>query len=198
MLWKYIYVHNIVMPSNHLQYSFLLLQTAFLLPVNSALSDNEKQSQMGAALFLFAPGDTWVFNIPSVTMTDTDEDGWDGDSSDDEHNEECHDEVVVVEALGSSGSAKPILRFPERNTDDTAGTRADSTKSVSDKNKVKSDDMTKVRQRKELLSKEVPRIEQALFWTDGCGTKSNLGYGTRFQQSSLSETSVRPSTSGYR
>ena len=153
---------------------------------------------MGAALFLFAPGDTWGFNIPSVTMTDTDEDGWDGDSSDDEHNEECHDEVVVVEALGSSGSAKPILRFPERNTDDTAGTRADSTKSVSDKNKVKSDDMTKVRQRKELLSKEVPRIEQDLFWTDGCGTKSNLGYGTRFQQSSLSETSVRPSTSGYR
>ena len=57
--------------------------------------------------------------------------------------------------MGSRASAKPILRFPERNDEDTFWTRGDETKPVSAKNKFKSEDMTRVRQRKELLWTEV-------------------------------------------
>jgi hypothetical protein len=53
--------------------------------------------------------------INSVTMTDTEEEGWDRDSGDEEQSEQCDDEVVEVEGSGSSGSTKSILCFPERN-----------------------------------------------------------------------------------
>ncbi len=48
-------------------------------------------------------------------MTDTEEEGWDRDSGDEEQSEQCDDEVVEVEGSGSSGSTKSILCFPERN-----------------------------------------------------------------------------------
>ncbi len=60
-----------------------------------------------------------------------------------------------VEASGSRASDKPILCFPESNDEDTFWTRADETKTTSVKNKFKSEDMVRVRRRKEFL------------WTEG-------------------------------
>ncbi len=97
----------------------------------------------------------WSCEISILTRT------WVGISS------RSDDEVVEVEVVKklseeseSTGSAIPILCFPERNVEDTDWTRTDGTKHVSDKNKVKTDDRTRVRQHKEFLSKEVVRIEQ--------------------------------------
>ena len=68
-------------------------------------------------------------------------------------------EVEVVKKLSeeseSTGSAIPILCFPERNDEDTFWTHVDETKPPSTTNKFKSEDMTRVRQRKELLWTEV-------------------------------------------
>ncbi len=57
----------------------------------------------------------------------------------------------------SRASDKPILRFPERNDEDTFWTRADETKPASVKNKFKSEDMTRVRKHKEILWTEVAK-----------------------------------------
>ena len=46
-----------------------------------------------------------------MTDSETEEEGWDGGSGDEGQSEECHDEVVVVEASGSRVSVKPILCF---------------------------------------------------------------------------------------
>ena len=63
--------------------------------------------------------------------------------------------MVVVEASTFLASAKPILRLSERNEEDTVWTRVDDTKPPNGKNKVKSEDMARVRKRKEMLLKEV-------------------------------------------
>ncbi len=55
---------------------------------------------------------------------------------------------------------KPILRFPERNEEDTAWTRADGTKPASAKNKLKCEDMRTVRERKALMWTEVAKNDQ--------------------------------------
>ncbi len=52
---------------------------------------------------------------------------------------------------------KPILCFPEKNDEDTFWTHTDETNPASVKNKFKSEDMTRVRQRKELLWTEVAK-----------------------------------------
>jgi hypothetical protein len=56
------------------------------------------------------------------------EDGWEEESRDEQQNSEVDNDVEEVEASGSRASAKPILRLPERNDEDTAWTRADGTK----------------------------------------------------------------------
>lgn len=55
---------------------------------------------------------------------------------------------------------KPILRLPERNEEDTSWTRSDGTKPSSAKNKLKSEDMTTVRKRKDLMWTEVTKNDQ--------------------------------------
>jgi hypothetical protein len=59
--------------------------------------------------------------------------------------------------LGSRASAKPILCLSERNDEDTSWTHTDETKSDSVKNKFKSEDMSRVRQGKELQWTEVTK-----------------------------------------
>ena len=56
----------------------------------------------------------------------------------------------------------------------TPWTRVDGTMSVSDKNMVNPDDMTRVRQRKGLLSKEVVRIEHGILKGDGKGLVTSM------------------------
>ncbi len=68
--------------------------------------------------------------------------------------------VLSVEASGSRGSVKPILRLPERNEEDTVWTRADGTKPVSGKNKLTSEEMATVRKRKDLMWTEVSKNDQ--------------------------------------
>jgi hypothetical protein len=63
--------------------------------------------------------------------------------------------VQEVEVSGSRGSDKPILRLSERYDEDTSWTRTDEMKLDSVKNKFKSEDMPRVRQRKKLLWTEV-------------------------------------------
>jgi hypothetical protein len=101
--------------------------------------------------------------LQSVTMTqsEAEEDGCDGESGHEEQSEECHDEVEVVKGSGSRTSTTPILRLPERNEEDTCWTRSDVTKPDSAKNKLTVEDMTRVCKRKDLLWKEVTKNEQA-------------------------------------
>ena len=66
-----------------------------------------------------------------------------------------------VEASGSRTSAKPILRLPKRNEEDTTWTRADGTKPVSVRNNLTYEDMGRVRKRKQLMWTEVVKNEQA-------------------------------------
>ncbi len=54
-----------------------------------------------------------------MTDSETQEDGWEEGSRDEEQNTEGDDDVEEVEASGSRASAKPILRLPERNEEDT-------------------------------------------------------------------------------
>ena len=96
-----------------------------------------------------------------MSESETEEEGWDGRSGDEGHSEECQ-EVVVVEASGTSVSVKPLLCLPERNivnNDETTWTRPDGISPTSGRNKVKTEDITRIRKRKELLSKEVPKSE---------------------------------------
>jgi hypothetical protein len=71
-----------------------------------------------------------------MTQSETEEDGCDGESGDEEQSEEGHDEVEVVKGSGSHASATPILRLPERNEEDTRWTSADCTKPASAENKL--------------------------------------------------------------
>ena len=92
-------------------------------------------------------------------MTDSapEDDGSEEGSRHEEESEEGNDDVLEVEASGSRASAKPILRLPERNDEDTAWTRADGTRPDTVKNKFKPEDMARVGQRKELMWKEVSK-----------------------------------------
>jgi hypothetical protein len=96
-----------------------------------------------------------------MTQSETEEDGCDGESGDEEQSEEGHDEVEVVKGSGSRVSVTPILRLSERNEENTRWTRADDSKPVSVKNKLTVEDMARVCKRKELLWKEVAKNEQA-------------------------------------
>jgi hypothetical protein len=60
--------------------------------------------------------------------SEPDEDGSAEVSCEEQQNSEGDDDVKEVEASGSRASAKPILRLPERNDEDTAWTLADGTK----------------------------------------------------------------------
>jgi hypothetical protein len=60
--------------------------------------------------------------------SEPDEDGSAEVSCQEQQNSEGDDDVQEVEASGSRASAKPILRLPERNDEDTTWTRADGTK----------------------------------------------------------------------
>ena len=71
-----------------------------------------------------------------MTDSETVDDGWEQGSRDEEQSEEGDDDVLEVEASGSRASAKPILRLPERNDEDTVWTRADGTKPASGQNKL--------------------------------------------------------------
>ncbi len=72
----------------------------------------------------------WYFLKISVTMADSDpgEQGSAEESCQEQQNSEGGDDAQEVEASGSRASAKPVLRLPERNDEDTAWTRADGTK----------------------------------------------------------------------
>jgi hypothetical protein len=85
---------------------------------------------------------------------------WGEGSGDEEEREEGDDDLIEVQPSGSRDSVKPILRLPERNEEDTAWTRADGTKPVSAKNKLKSEDMTTIRKRKDLMWTEVAKNDQ--------------------------------------
>ena len=63
-------------------------------------------------------------------MADSDpvEEGSAEESCEEQQNSEGGDDAEEVEASGSRSSAKPILRLPERNEEDTDWTRADGTK----------------------------------------------------------------------
>jgi hypothetical protein len=93
-----------------------------------------------------------------MTDSEAEDDGWEQGSRDEkqsEDSEEGTDDVQEVEALGSRVSVKPILSFPERNDEDTFWTRTDETKTASVKKKFKSEDITRVRQHKEIQWTEV-------------------------------------------
>jgi hypothetical protein len=55
---------------------------------------------------------------------------WGEGSGDEEEREEGDDDLMEVEPSESRDSVKPILRWPERNEEDTDWTRVDGTKSV--------------------------------------------------------------------
>ncbi len=121
----------------------------------------------------------WFFvKIPSVTLTDseTEDDGWEQGSRDKVQSEDGTDDVQEVEASGSRDSAKPILRFPERNDEYTFWTHTDETKPDSVKNR--------------------PKMIPLLLWTTDGGTTSKLTDGSSLPESSHREASVRPSTNG--
>ena len=63
-------------------------------------------------------------------MADSDpgEEGSAEESCEEQQNSEGDDDVEEVEASGSRASAKPLLRLPESNDEDTTWTRADGTK----------------------------------------------------------------------
>ncbi len=109
----------------------------------------------------------WYFlQIPSVTMTDSDpgEEGSAEESCAEQQNSEGDDDVQEVEAPASRASDKPILRLPERNDEDTDWTRTDGTKPASVKNKMPVEDMTIVRQRKELMRAAVAKNQVVDRW----------------------------------
>jgi hypothetical protein len=107
-------------------------------------------------------------------LADSEEDGSIGGSGDEGQHEEGHDEVEILEETTSIDTNKPILCFPERNDPDTGWTRDDDTFPACGKNKMKTDDMETVRQRKELCPKKWRKKKLGLFLTDGYMTKSNL------------------------
>ncbi len=98
-----------------------------------------------------------------MTDSDPEEDGWEEGSRDEEQNSEGDDDVEEVEASGSRASAKPILSLTERNEEDTGWTR-DGTKTSSGRNKLTSEDMTRVRKHKELMRTEVTKNELVDRW----------------------------------
>ncbi len=106
------------------------------------------------------PGLTGFCDFRSVTMANSGGEEEDWGSADEEEREEGDDDVLEEQASGSRDSAKPILRLPERNDDDTAWTRADGTKPASAKNKLKCEDMGAVRERKDLMWTEVAKNDQ--------------------------------------
>jgi hypothetical protein len=65
---------------------------------------------------------------------------------------------MEVEPSESRDSVKPILRWPERNEEDTAWTLADGTKAASAKDKLKSEDMTTVRNGKTSCGQKWPKM----------------------------------------
>jgi hypothetical protein len=90
-----------------------------------------------------------------MTDFESEDDGWEQGSRDEEQSEDGPDDVQEVEESGSRASVKPILCFPERNDEDKFWTRTDETKSSSVKNKFKFEDMDRVRERKGFLWTEV-------------------------------------------
>jgi hypothetical protein len=88
-----------------------------------------------------------------------DEDRGEG-SSDEEQREECENDVIEVDPSRSRDRVQNILRFPERNEEDTAWTRDDGTMPASVKNKLKCEDMATIRKRKGLMWTEVAKNDQ--------------------------------------
>jgi hypothetical protein len=129
----------------------------------------------------------WFFvKIPSVTMTDseTEDDGWEPGSRDEEQSEEGgDDDVEEVEASGSRVSVKPILLMkrslsvPRTNSSPKTWKEYGNTKNSCGQK----------------WSKMIP----LLLWTTGCGTTSKLTDGITLPESSHREASIRPSTNGY-
>jgi hypothetical protein len=67
---------------------------------------------------------------------------------------------MEVDPSESRDSVKPILRWSERNEEDTDWTRVDGTKPSSAKNKLKSEVMATIRKRKDLMCTEVAKNDQ--------------------------------------
>jgi hypothetical protein len=103
-----------------------------------------------------------------MTQSETEEDGCDGESGDEEQSEEGDNEVEVVKSSGSLVSVTPIFRLSCQEYVNA----------------------------KSSCGKKWPKMSRLLLWTAGCGTKLNLRDGTTLPQSSHSETSICPSTSG--
>jgi len=98
-----------------------------------------------------------------MTDSDPDEEGSGEVSCQQQQNSEGDEDVEEVEASGSRASAKPILSLTERNEEDTGWTR-DGTKTSSGRNKLTSEDMTRVRKHKELMRTEVTKNELVDRW----------------------------------
>ena len=98
--------------------------------------------------------------MPSWSTLGGEDEDWGEGSGDEEEREEGDDDLIVVDPSGSRDCMKPILRLPERNEEDTAWTRADGSKPASVKNKLKSEDMSTIRKRKDLMWTEVVKNDQ--------------------------------------
>ncbi len=85
---------------------------------------------------------------------------WGEGSGDEEERKEGDDDLMEVDPSGSRDRVKPILRWPERNEEDTDWTHADGMKPDSVKNKLKSEDMATIRKRKDLMWTEVAKNDQ--------------------------------------
>ncbi len=77
-----------------------------------------------------------------MTNSGGEDEDWGEGSGDEEEREEGDDDLMEVDPSESRDNVKPILRWPERNEEDTVWTRADGTKSARVKNKLKSEDMS--------------------------------------------------------
>jgi hypothetical protein len=95
-----------------------------------------------------------------MTNSGGEDEDWGEGSGDEEEIEAGDDDLIEEQPSGSRDSVKPNFRLPERNEEDKAWTCADGTKPASAKNKLKSEDMATIRQRKGLMWTEVDKNDQ--------------------------------------
>ena len=87
-----------------------------------------------------------------MDVTD-EEDDWNSESADDDgHAEGRDDEVVILETSTSGDSAEFIFLLTERNEDNTDWLCPEGMMPSSDFNKLRSEDIGKARQQKELFA----------------------------------------------
>ena len=98
----------------------------------------------------------WTSPSVSIVVCD-EEDDWNSESGEDDGDSQGCDEVeeVIHPTSVAGDSVKSISIFPERNEDNTDWLCQEGMKDDSDFNKMKTEDITVVCKRKEILSQEV-------------------------------------------